>query len=209
LDAAVTLQWVPGLWALMWPASLLGLFIVTVALVVQLLHPLTPTWSQGLAQLALWTWLATVVTAVQSVAPDGVSQALHWVFTVLVVSLWWQPAANKARFGKVTWFSLCLMAACQLALNVTVPLPLACDVLMALACMLSLACGLDWYSRMEAIARFNSAMQAERAALAAQASTVPEAGPSVLTPSESRGFDLTQHLDSPQAQEGADKYTRE
>jgi hypothetical protein len=170
---------------------------------------LTPTWSQGLAQLALWTWLATVVTAVQRVAPDGVSQALQWVFIVLVVGLWWQPAANKARFGRVTWFSLSLMAACQLALNATVPLPLACDVLLALACMLSLACGLDWYSRMEAIARFNSAMQAERAALAAQASTVHEAGPSVLTPSESRGFDLTQHLDSPQAQEGADKYTRE
>jgi hypothetical protein len=70
------------------------------------------------------------------------------------------------------------------------------DHVVVAALGLTLCAWLVWFLMCEAIARFNTQRREE---ITKKSASVPN--PAV--------FDLNAHLDSPQAQEGADKYTRE
>jgi len=87
-------------------------------------------------------------------------------------------------------------------------------LLLAATLAVSAVCWLFWYFGIEEIARFNTLAKAarelekhqtEQARSMEQAATAAAA----RAAAPGTGFDLDAHLESPQAQEGADKYTRE
>ena len=195
----LSLAWVAGLWQACWPAFLIAMPVCTGALLVHAAHPLPPAWSRGLAIAGVVAWLLTVFAATGAWLSVAVSGSPTWFWAILVVGLPFQLRRGRSGVVLAAW-GLCVAALLVRLLGWVMAPAGLCDALLALAGGITLACSVAWYARMEAITRFDLEMHARRDAAAPP--PAPEAPPPVA-------FDLIEHLDSPQAQEGADKYTRE
>lgn len=204
--SAVRLDWVAGLWQGCWPGLLVGLPVSIAALILHAGHPVLPAWSRHLAKSGVVVWLFAAVAGTGAWLSAAVAGSPTWFWALLVVGLPFQLRSGQAGVVLAAW-GLCVAALLSRLLSLVVAPAWLCDASLALAGGITLACGVAWYARMEAVARFDAELQAKRDAVPAP--LVREAGPVQPPPADPAAFDLIAHLDSPQAQEGADKYTRE
>ena len=195
------LAWVHGLWRACWPAFVIAMPVCTGALLVHAAHPLPPAWSRGLAVAGVVAWLLAAFAGAGAWLSTAASGSPTWFWAILVIGLPFQLRRGRNAVVLAAW-ALCAAALLMRLLSFVVTPTVVCDVLLALAGGTTLACSLAWYARMEALTRYDLAMQARRDA------TPPAPAPAPASPTR-HAFDLIEHLNSPQAQEGADKYTRE
>jgi hypothetical protein len=185
-------------------------------------HPVIPAWSRYTAKAGIALWLLTVLAFAGTWLSGAVADAPLWFWGLLVVGLPFQLKSGHVWLVVGLWL---LSAAALLAKTLSlIVAPMALrDTLLALACAATLLCWLAWYARMEAATRFDAVLSAVREIMPKppEASAAQPTGHVSMTADvddahdnnrlgvPAAPFDLTRHLDSPQAQEGADKYTRE
>ena len=187
-----SLRWVRGLSHQPVWVSLVLVPLCGVALIGQATSGVLPAHGRWVAKATLLLWgLALTLACGQWVrAASGVPTA---VFVLGLVALPWLAASAGIWPAAVLLF-ICLGAVLSLLVEYLLPVPVLLDALFALALLLSLVAGAYWTVFMNA------------------ATPIPPADPSPngdAPPAPDKPFDLIQHLDSPSAQEGADKYTRE
>lgn len=165
---------------LSWPSALSAALCLTVLLL------LTGRWLDH-------TWVASVPSL---------------VLIVLLVVLTWR-SRGSALYAAVPLWLACAAVLLFRAADAWLPPSLPVGRLLLTALLMGLPTWCAWWWRMDAIARFDRIEEAAKALEKAQAEAAA-AAPSTAEPTEYvSSFSLQDHLDSAQAQEGADKYTRE
>jgi len=198
-DALARFAWVPGLWRACWPAFVVAMPLCTFVLMLHAVHPALPAWSRQLAKAGVLAWLLAAFAGTGAWLSTAVSGSPTWFWVALVVALPFQLRRGQIGFVLAAW-GLCVAALLARLLSLMVEPAWLCDASLALAGVLTLACSAAWYARMDAVTWHDLALQARRDAVLPAPSAAP---------AQPASFDLIEHLDSPQAQEGADKYTRE
>jgi hypothetical protein len=162
-------------------AMLLLVPLCMVVLVAQTLSEALPRWARRFAHGPLLSWLLAVSLSLGQFVRDtsGVPAG------VLVLGLFVLPPLGGLVGVGVAWtlWYACFAAVLALALGWLLPLASLTPLAYAAAWWLSVVAGLLWLL----LAR----------------------KPAPPPPTPAPAFDLNAHLDSPDAQEGADKYTRE
>ncbi len=197
---ALSLQWIVGLSRPSWVGLLLGLPLCVLILMNLSSHIAVPRVGQRLAQIALVFWATAVAlytgVGLNSLLPD----APWWFWLLLLALLPFQFKSAHAGFVMVAWLVALAALVCML-LDSYLPLTLIRDAVVAIAMLFTACCGLVWFVYGAAMARADQTQdRIKTQAAAADAAAAAKAA---------ADFDLQAHLDSPKAQEGADKYTRE
>lgn len=201
-------------------------------------HPVMPRPASWLAWLGSASFALALLHQVGALVIANSFDAPVWVFAIGFVALPFQMRENAIYVAGPLWL-VCVSALTHLGLNTVMPevAPLGWWLLGSLA--IGLPVWLVWLQRLDAIARFDRQQEATRelkahedelaseeaqaaaAALAdilgaAEDATEPEPHETPLArkrrlrrEARARQHALEAHLDSPEAQEGADKYTRE
>lgn len=211
---ALSLQWVPGCSRLPWPAWLLGAPLCWCTQLVNGNHPVMPAWSRWVAKLAMCCWgfamLMTLGIFMIGILKDA--PILFWGVLVFLL-----PLQRKLTVPWLLWpaWLACLAGLIAASSRHVIAPSLITDAALASAMCLTVLNWLAWYVRMDAVSRFDSVLAGLRDLLPEPLPTSSTSAkkdsntPIPATPEPAKGFDLHAHLDSPQAQEGADKYTRE
>lgn len=207
--ALLSLRWVNGVSEVSGLVLWLGLPATMISLLVHAQHPVIPAFSRRLAWAAFAGWLATVLVYVGLGLAQWWSDAPLWFWLVLLVALPLQFRSAHSNLALAVWgLSLAIVIVKALAWLVS-PMWLR-DVLFAAALLATVICWVVWYARMEAVATFDGVLAASREFTRAAEDANDLAQDAVFhRVAPPQDFDLIEHLDSPQAQEGADKYTRE
>lgn len=218
LHHALSLRWVRGCSTLPWQAWLLAAPFCLGTQFINGNHPVMPAWSRALAKVALVCWASTLMLALGMLMVGPVKGAPFWFWGLLVILLPLQIKSTTLWLLVPAWLSS-LAGLLVAVLAHVINLSFARDAALALSVALTLLNWLVWYVRMDAMVRFDSVLAGLRELFpeAPPSAPVPavmpqsayEAAPDATRPVTEAPFDLQAHLDSPQAQEGADKYTRE
>lgn len=188
LDGIVRFAWVEGLSGLPMIVVLPGVIVAFVTLVAQSTHPVLPAVIRRLADIGAGIWLLVLFLFIGCwvLADSGVPTLVLILGAVLLP--WGLGGQSKWAFG-LLW-GACLAAVVAAATNWIWNAGRLLDLLCAAAIVTTLICWVVWYWFMNDIVEHDLSQ--------------PK-----LQPAPPRDFDLVEHLDSPEAQEGADKYTRE
>lgn len=197
--------------SLHWSALILGIPFCMITLVNNMHHPVIPGWARVTSKLGIGAWLITMAAYLGSWLTDTVpdSPIIFWGAMLLILPLYFRPLSF--RLGLLIWSS-CMFGLIASVMSLLVPPQVVCDLAQTISTCLTLVSWIAWYARMEDICRFDALLAGLRA-IVPESSSAHEERQNVATDSwqepSSDAFDLDEHLDSPQAQEGADKYTRE
>jgi hypothetical protein len=211
IRAQLPWHWLPGLSDFSWYVALGGLAIGWFSVLAIAQQPVIARPVRGIAWVAFALWSALAVLYSGLVLTQGLHDVPVWFWIMMLVVLPWHWRKKGGWLAILLWLA-CAAALLVLGLRKLVDVVMVRDVLFAATLAVSAVCWLFWYIGIEEIARFNTLakaarelekQQTEQARLAEQAAAVTR----VSAPDT--GFDLDAHLESPQAQEGADKYTRE
>jgi hypothetical protein len=188
----LSLRWIVGFSQPSWLSLALGLPLCVIFLMGLSGHAAVPRQGQRLAQLALVLWAVAVLLYAGIGLNDLWPAAPWWFWLLLVVLPPFRFKSTHAEMAMLVWCVALAALVCML-LNAYLPLTLMRDGVVAVAVMVTVCVWLVWLVNCEAIAQFDQDRERNHAAATRTAAD----------------FDLQAHLDSPQAQEGADKYTRE
>lgn len=201
LRSLIGLAWWQGLWRTPPYVVLCFMPFAAVSLIAHGITEVLPWWSRRPAHVGAGLWLLLLAMFLGmwlrelSDVPDGVLL----LGVVLWPLLFATPAVGPAG---LLWAGCVGAALCMLGDWIGSARQLI-DALFTLALLLTAWCWLVWWRYMN---RIRHEEVAERQAeLNRQEAQRRQAATDAAKP----GFDLTGHLDSDQAQEGADKYTRE
>lgn len=195
----LSLKWVPGCSHLPWFVWCLGAPLCLITQVVNGNHPVMPAWSRMMAKVAAAHWCLTLLMALGTVLVGPFKDAPIWFWIALVILLPLQLKSTPIWLIVPVWLA-CLSGLLVSGVHRVIDPTLIRDGLFALSMSMTVLNWLIWYVRMDAILRFDSVLAGLR-------ELFPQPTPP-QTQADS-AFNLIAHLDSPQAQEGADKYTRE
>ncbi len=186
----LSFRWIVGFSRPSWLG--LGLPLCVLFLFSLYRHPGVPRRGQRLAQLALMVWAAAALLYAGIGLNSLWPMAPWWFWLLLVVLLPFRFKSTYAEIAMLVWCVGLTALVCRL-LDAHLTLTLMRDGVVAVAVMVTVCVWLVWLVNCEAIAQFDQDQQRNNTAATQVAAN----------------FDLQAHLDSPQAQEGADKYTRE
>ena len=211
LDLFLSLRWVYGFSDVPWPVWLLAAPVCLSTQVINGNHPAMPAWSRVAAKFACFCWIASWLMWLGNLLVGTMPDAPLIFWGLLVVMLPLRRHTIPTWLLLPAWLSS-LAGLIVAGLHHVVSPVLARDATLALALLLTTLNWLVWYVRMDAILRFDKVLAGLRELVPdpqenATSSQLDDS-PSSAHPASS-SFDRTAHLDSPQAQEGADKYTRE
>jgi hypothetical protein len=191
----LSLQWIAGVSQPSWAGLGLGLPLCVIFLLSLGQHPAVPRHGQRAAQLGLALW-ALALPMYAGIGMNSLWPTAPWWFWLLLLALLpFQFKSARAELAMLVWCLALAAWLCKL-LDGFLPLTLMRDGVVAVALVVTVYGGLVWVVHCEAMALFDHAKERHTAAAAADHAAAVN-------------FDLQIHLDSPQAQEGADKYTRE
>jgi len=213
IRAQLPWHWLPGVSNLPWYVVLAGLGMGWFSVLAIAQQPVVMRPVRGLAWVAfvLWSVLAALYGGLA--LTHWLSDAPFWFWILMLLFLPWQWRKRAGWIAIILWVG-CAAALLVLGLRKFIDIAAVRDVVFALTLAVSVVCWLFWYLGIEEIARFNTLAnaarelekhEAEQTRLMEQAAAAAAA----RVPEPDTAFDLDAHLDSPQAQEGADKYTRE
>jgi hypothetical protein len=188
LDRIVRFGWADGLSGKSMTAVLPGAIVALVTLVGQAGHSVLPASIRRLANIGAGLWLMVLCLFIGRwiLAASGVP-TLVLVLGALLLP-WGLGGGSKWMLG-LLW-GACVAAVFVVAANWIWDAGRLLDLLCATAIVTTLICWAVWYWFMNDIVEHE----------------INQPKPQPAPPSQ---FDLIEHLDSPEAQEGADKYTRE
>lgn len=212
LRAQLPWHWLPGLSNLAWYVALGGVIAGWFSVLAIAQHPVIARPVRGIAWFAFALWSALAVVFGGLWLTQWLHDAPVWFWVLMLVVLPWHWRKQAGWLAIIVWL-VCAAALVVLGLRKFVDVLAVRDVLFAATLMVSAVCWLFWYVGIEEIARFNTLATAARELekrKAEEADRQAAQTPSSATATTAgAAFDLEAHLDSPQAQEGADKYTRE
>lgn len=186
LEGIVRFAWVQGLSAMPLMVALPAMVLAAVTLINQGFQPVLPSAIRRLANIGAGIWLLVLCLFIgRWVLADSGVPRLVLVMGVLLLP-WGLGNTSKWTVGPL--WGACVAAALAMAADWIWDAGRLLDLLCAIGIMTTLICWLVWYWFMNDIV--------ERDLSQPKPPPVPD-------------FDLVEHLDSPEAQEGADKYTRE
>jgi hypothetical protein len=169
-------------------------------LFTQLDQPAIGSTGRFLAKAGLLTWCALLGLYVGVWLINLVPDAPTWFWGLLLLVLLLQITSGHVMLVLTLWM-MSLAALFSKVLDRWIPMTLVRDGTLTAALALTIVSWLIWYARIEQIARFNTLIVGLRSIKPTPPAEPPAPGPF--------DFDLINHLDTPDAQEGADKYTRE
>lgn len=207
----VSLQWLPGCSSLPWYTWLLGAPFCLATQFVNGNHPVMPAWARVVAKFAIVCWLFTLMMWGGAFLVGTMKDAPVLFWGLLVVLLPFQLKSAPLWLLLPAWLAS-LAGLLTSSLRHLIDPTLIRDASFALAISLTALNWLVWWVRMDAMLRFDSVLAGLRELLPDPDDKTPatnQAETPSVDPAPDTRFDLISHLDSPQAQEGADKYTRE
>jgi hypothetical protein len=197
--------------SLHWSALVLGMPFCMGTMITNMQHPVLPAWGRAASRLGLSAWLITMASFVGTWLTGTIPDApiLFWGLLVLLLPFYFK--SEHVWLAMPAWL-VSLLGLVVSLMKLVVPPPMLRDITLCASASLTGLSWLAWYMRMEDVSRFDAVLAGLRAVVA-QPPDADQAHPKgmhvyprVASPEV---FDLDEHLDSPQAQEGADKYTRE
>lgn len=172
-------------------------------------HPLMPaslSWPSALGA-ALCLTVLLLLTG-QWLHHTWIADAPSLVLIILLVVLTWRSRGSALYAAVPLWLACAAVLLFRLA-HAWLPPSLPLGRVLLIAFLMGLPAWCVWWWRIDAIARFDRIVEGTKALEMAQAEAAA-AAPSTTDPIEHvPSFSLQEHLDSAEAQEGADKYTRE
>lgn len=205
------LGWVDGISRMPWYDAILVLAAgwTTQASIAQ--QPMLPRWTRGVGWFGLLGWMVVSAWFVGGWLNGLLHEAPIWFWLLLIVLLPLQWRTAHGWLAIAAWIA-CLAALGLAALEAHVDVLAVRDGAFAIVLAASALVCLVWYWRMNAIAQFNQMLAGAKALKQAQ-ETGEAGGAAVSVPAQAaladRSAALDARLDDPDAQEGADKYTRE
>ena len=211
IRAQLPWHWLPGLSDFPWYAALGGLAVGWFSVLAIAQQPVIARPVRGIAWVAFALWSALAALYGGLALTQWLHDAPVWFWILMLLALPWHWRKKAGWLAILLWV-VCAAALLVLGLRKLVDVVMVRDVLLAATLAVSAVCWLFWYFGIEEIARFNTLAKAARELekqQAEQARLMEQAAAAARASAPGTNFDLDAHLESPQAQEGADKYTRE